>query len=76
MSDETTAYARASVTIEIEVSGRWGKDCTLEQVNSQAMAAAFGALRQTLSSTVSGQRMKIVGEPVITTIIVPSSVKP
>jgi hypothetical protein len=60
-----TAYAVATVTIEVHGLGSWGKDCNLLQVHRQASEEAIGIIRR---MDARGQ-IRVVGQPEIKTII-------
>lgn len=64
-----SAKATVSLTVEITLAANWGGDCTVGQVQSQASAAAHGALAKALAqSTDTRIKMMSVG-PVTITII-------
>lgn len=54
-----TATARVRVTIEVPTSN-WGKDCTVEQIMTQAEKEAANAVQNHISSK---QGWRVVGEP-------------
>lgn len=61
----SNARARVTVTIEIPITSNWGGTCEVNQVHGQAIDDAMGKLREIISS---GGR--IIGEPVVTMILV------
>ncbi len=79
MSEIVQAVARVTVTVEIDVGGSWGPDCTTRQVFEQAKERALRALRQglTIHHMTSGKDTKtggrIIGEPVIRAIMIDGS---
>lgn len=54
--------ATVQVTVEVEASGCWGPECSMEQVIRQASESAVGQIRNALT------RYRIVGDPAVTTI--------
>lgn len=61
------ASARVKLTIEVHVPSSWGKDCKIDQVESQATEEALNIVRRDL-----GRVCTIIGEPVVSMIIVPT----
>lgn len=54
--------ATVQVTVEIEASGSWGSDCSMDQIIRQASESAVGQIRNAL------HKHRIIGEPAVTTI--------
>jgi hypothetical protein len=55
---QTTAKARVTLIVEVEVRGTWGDDCTVAQVHKQAAEEACGAIR----NAADRHDIKIIGE--------------
>lgn len=60
-----TASVKVTLTVEIEVRGKWGDDCSLSQVYRQAEEAARGQIRNAV-----GRFGTIVGTPKIEAVVV------
>lgn len=60
------ASARVTVTVEVSRCGSWDGNCTLDQIQKQAAEDAVGYIRQ---RTEKDGRLRIVGEPVVVSII-------
>lgn len=65
MATLDTATARATVTVDIRVSGSWGANCTIGQLQQQASEAAKNAVTRALQN-VDGT---VIGDVQITSII-------
>jgi hypothetical protein len=61
------ATARVRITLDIQLTDRWGNDCPLEQVQNQAKDSVLGMLRN--SDRHEFVRAQIVGEPHVTAIL-------
>lgn len=59
---------RVAVTLELEVPDRWDKDCTLQQIYTQANHAAKASVAHAIKA--SNLKAKIIGQPVATLVIV------
>ena len=59
-----TAYARATVTIEVTGLGSWGPECQNDQVFRQASEAAIGRIRNCRDL----RNVRVIGEPKITMV--------
>lgn len=59
-----TAYARATLTVEVTSLGSWGPDCQADQVFRQASEAAIGRLQNCKEL----RNVRIIGEPKITMV--------
>jgi hypothetical protein len=59
--------ARVQLTVEIPLSGGWGDDCTIGQLNKQAAEEAIGALRRGL--VIDGMKNALVTSPVAARVI-------
>jgi hypothetical protein len=70
---KVTAKARVRVTIDIPVGDSWGEECDIAQVHRQAKESALGMLRNSKFHEL--QRAVIVGEPVVTAILVEPEVR-
>ena len=75
-----TVRATVRMTLEVEVPDTWGPECTLDQVERQATAAAIGAIARGV--TIGGRPgsdtdpktrgwASVVGQPEVTAIVVP-----
>ncbi|WP_223566891.1 hypothetical protein [Agrobacterium tumefaciens] len=54
--------ATVQVTVEIEASGSWDANCSMDQIIRQASESAVGQIRNSL------HKYRIIGEPSVTTI--------
>ncbi len=54
--------ATVLLSVEVEASGTWGPECSMEQIIRQASESAIGQIRNSLT------RYRIVGDPAVTTI--------
>lgn len=67
--------ARVTVHLEIKVSSTWGPDCSLEQVHKQAADEAIGLIRNAKDNAAMASKLaksvRLMGEPLVTAIIVP-----
>jgi hypothetical protein len=61
------ASARVRVTLDIQLTERWGTDCPLAQVHEQAKDTVLGMLRNNRISAL--QRADIVGTPYVEAIL-------
>lgn len=77
-SKEVQARARVLLTLEVDLSGRWGSDCTVGQVHDQAGREAVDKVfRLVKGGTVDTDRRKeirLVGDPKVTAILVDQEV--
>ncbi len=64
------ASAVVTVTVEVRANGSWGPDCSVAQVHRQAAEEAVNSVRNALRHAAYGDRMKVVGDPEIKTVIV------
>lgn len=69
-----SAMARVQVTLEIP-TGSWREDCTLNQIFSLASKEAIGSIRRSISEKVLHPDTKIIGEPKVLAILMPSDGK-
>ena len=69
-NENLTARARAVVTVEIPIGGTWGSECRLSQVHDQAADEARGAIRNALTSVHRPAGFRIVGDIVVTAVLV------
>lgn len=75
---ENTAYARVQITIEVDSEGAWGGDCTVQQIQKQAVDSVIGMLRGAfvVNGLVRDQHSKptrearLVGVPKVEVIVV------
>lgn len=68
---ETSAYARVKLEVEISVNSSWGGDCSIDQVHRQAAEEAIGFIENKVCREADIRlRMKIVGQPIISAVIV------
>ena len=74
---EVTARALVTITLEIPVDGTWGDDCTVGQVNKQAL----DSLRNIMNTCMVGRQgtghkptlphgTKMIGEPQVKQVLV------
>ncbi len=68
------AHARVRVTLDIEVSGSWGGDCDVDQIEKQAATEALGACRRGLVIDMMGNnpanlRATVVGTPEVEAVL-------
>lgn len=61
--NDASATARVILTIDLDIRSNWGADCTIAQVEKQALDAAHGELKRMQS------HYTIVGQPVVKTFI-------
>jgi len=61
----TTARAKVTLTVEIDILSTWGDDCSLSQVYDQASKQAANAVKNLFKSHVL-----IVGEPQVEAVVV------
>lgn len=54
--------ATVQVTIEVEASGDWGPECSMEQIIRQASESAIGQIKNSL------HKHRIIGDPSVTTV--------
>lgn len=66
MSRGLIATAVVTLTVEVRANGSWGSDCKIDQVEKQAAESAIGYL---LRQCARDQRVKIVGAPMVTTVM-------
>ena len=65
----TSARATVQVTLEIEASGKWGRDTSLAQIDTQAIDSVEQRLARVISlARGSGFGIKVVGDPSIVSI--------
>lgn len=61
--NDASATARVILTIDLDIRSNWGSNCTIAQVEKQALDATYTAL----------ERMKthysIIGQPIVQTFI-------
>lgn len=62
---EYYATAKVTLTVEIEVKDTWGGDASVSQVHRQGAESALGTLRALTGQMKHGERMTIVGEPIV-----------
>jgi hypothetical protein len=63
---DVTATATVRVLLEIDAGGCWSKDATVAQVDTQAIDAAEGTLRQLEAFARSlGVGVRVVGAPLL-----------
>ena len=62
-------YAVAMVTLEISLTDVWGSDCVLSQIHKQGVDSALAALHLMVSA-VPGDRVRLVGKPTVSKVIV------
>lgn len=58
------ARARVQLTIEVEVTDRWGADCPAGQVYKQARESAIAAVQK-----LGEGKVRVLGEPRVTAIL-------
>jgi hypothetical protein len=74
-AERRTAHARVQVTLDFEVDGTWGPDCTVKQIHTQATEEALCALRRgcvingTTINSNSKVGVRVVGAPTITAVL-------
>jgi hypothetical protein len=62
----TIATADVTVTLRLKANGSWGPDCTVEQVQRQAIESIVGQLRNCFdNSALWGE---IVGKPSVSVV--------
>lgn len=59
------ATARVRVTVEIDLTQPWGKECTMYQIDKQAMEEAMEYLAR-----IPHGRLRVVGPPEVTAVLV------
>jgi len=69
------ASARATVTLQVDCGSTWGPDCTAQQILEQASSDARSKIASLMSGNTEEDKrnratIRVVGEPVITSIIV------
>lgn len=64
MKSRVTAYARATITVEITGLGSWGPECTTDQVFRQASEAAIGRIENCREL----HNVRLIGKPKITMV--------
>jgi len=57
--DKISASAEVVVTIKIGADGRWGPECSMEQIHSQAKENVLGKLGK-MAEAVKGTDIKII----------------
>ncbi len=65
---QSTATAKAIITVEVTGLGSWGYGCELSQIYDQASEEAIGVLRQAFER--DRHRFRIIGEPKVTAILI------
>lgn len=76
MSKRKSARAIVQITVEIHASSHWGEECTVKQVDDQAVEIVTQALRNGLvidglaAQGLQKTPARIVGTPKVSTIIV------
>jgi hypothetical protein len=63
------AYARVTLTVEIDVGSAWAPDCSVKQVHDQAATEAINKLQNILLEASAGRRIRVVGKPKVDCII-------
>lgn len=58
--------AQVKVTLEVFITDNWGPECTVDQIHKQAIASAL----QKLIQITNGGNARIVGDPLVTMILV------
>jgi len=68
------ARARVLLTLEVDLSGRWGSDCTVGQVHDQAGREAvdkvFRLVKGGTVDTDPRKEVRLVGTPRVTAVLV------
>lgn len=64
-----SASARVTLEVEIQVSSKWGADCSIQQVHQQALEEASVKLSRVIAESEAGG-IRIVGNPKISAVIV------
>lgn len=54
--------ATVQVTVEVDASGSWGPECSMEQIIRQASESAVGQIRGSL------HKFRLIGDPAVTAI--------
>jgi hypothetical protein len=57
--DKISASAEVVVTLKIAADGRWGPECSMEQIHSQAKDNVLGKLGK-MAEAVKGTDIKII----------------
>lgn len=79
MADQASLGAKAlvQITVELDIAGRWGADCTVAQIHKQARDAAIGYLRSglvidglTRDGVGDKRHATVVGKPRVTAVVV------
>ena len=70
------ASAVVTVTLEIPITGKWGADCTVGQVHSQAVDEALGLIRTSVDGNSGAGKKptlpkgtRILGDPQVTQVL-------
>jgi hypothetical protein len=64
----SNSRAQVKLTLEILISDNWGEECTVTEIHKQAKESAI----QKLQELISGRAARIIGEPIVTLILVDS----
>lgn len=59
-----TAYARATLTVEVTGLGSWGPECSVDQIFRQASESAIGRIVNCREL----RNVRIIGRPKITSV--------
>lgn len=59
------AYARVTVTLEMQAKSGWGAKCDIEQIERQAVQDVLGEIDK---ANLSGA--KVIGKPVVEAVLV------
>jgi len=64
------ATARVRITLDIPLTGTWGPECTVEQIQKQAKNEALGLFKVKVIAQLPPelQHARVVGEPIVTGI--------
>jgi hypothetical protein len=68
MPKTITAHAKVRVTLELSHLGSWGDNCTVAQVQQQAIEQAIGRCRQAFKNNSA---MNLIGEPEVVMVTYP-----
>lgn len=64
------AKVHVRITVEVDADGPWGEDCSVGQTWEQGARSAMSHLDQLIKSNAAHGRVRLIGKPKVTTVIV------
>ena len=67
MTSRVSAFARVTITIEVESRSSWGSGCSIDQIERQAGQESLHALQDAMIT--SKLRARVIGKPIVSAVI-------